>query len=71
MTILERLTAGWVNDNIVFFFLPEQLAERGDKMRLGAVMETVGGRWVGTWKKVITILKDGVVAVGFDNGRSW
>ena len=69
MTILERLNAGWVNDNVGFLFLLEQLGEHGDKTRLGAGMETVGGRWTGTWTKVITRLKYGVVAVEFDNGR--
>ena len=71
MTILERLTAGWVNDNVGFFFLLEKLAERGNKTRLGAGMETVGWRRTGTWTKVITRLKDGVFAVGFNNVRSW
>ena len=70
MTILEQLTDGWVNDNVGFFFLSEQLAECGNKKRLGGGMETVGERRTHMWKKVITILKDRVIAVGFDNGRS-
>ena len=36
---------------------------------MGAGIETVVGRRTGTWTKVITIMKDRVVAVGFDNGR--
>ena len=70
MPILELLTAGWVNDNVGLFFLSENLAERGDMMRLGAGLVTVWGGRTGMWPKVITRLKDWVVAVGFDNGRS-
>ena len=69
MTILKRLTDVWVNEKVGFFFLSENLAERGDKTRLGAGMEMVGGRRKGMWTKVITRMKDWVVAVGFDNGR--
>ena len=70
MPILEQLTAGWVNDNVGLFFLSEQLAERADITQLGAGLVTVGGRRTGTLSKVITKLKDWVVAVGFDDGRS-
>ena len=68
--ILKQLIAGWVNDNVGFSFLLENLDERGNKTRLGAGMEKVGGRWTGILTKVITRLKDGVVAVRFDNDSS-
>ena len=64
MPILERLTDGWVNENVGLFLLLEQLAERGDITRLGAGLETVGGRRTGTWPKVIMQLKYWVVTVG-------
>ena len=69
--IFKRLTVGWVNDNVGFFFLLYQLAECDNKPRFGASMEIVGGRRTGKWTKVITRLKEGVVAVGLNNGRSW
>ena len=70
MLIFESLTAGWINDNVGLFFLLKQFAERGNIMRLGGGLPTVVGIRTGTWPKVITRLKDWVVAVRLDNGRS-
>ena len=70
MPIFERLTAGWVNDDVGLFFLLEQLAKSGDITRLGAGLPAVGGRRTGTWPQVIARLQNWFVAVGFDDGRS-
>ena len=70
MTILDQFTAVCVNGNVGFFFLSEQLADHGNKTRLGLGMETVGGKRTGTWTKVIRRLKNGVVTVRFNNGKS-
>ena len=51
--IFERLTAGWVNDNVGLFFLLEKVAERGNITRLGAGLPTVVGRQTGTRPQVI------------------
>ena len=36
VTIFERLTAGWVDDDVGLFLLLEKVAECDDIMRLGA-----------------------------------
>ena len=36
VTIFERLTSGWVDDDVGLFLLLEKVAECGDIMRLGA-----------------------------------
>ena len=40
----ERLTAGWVDDDIGLFFLLEKVAEGGNITRLGAALPKVVGR---------------------------
>ena len=42
--IFEGLTAGWVDDNVVLFFLLEKVAEGGDMVQLGAALPTGVGR---------------------------
>ena len=71
MPIFERLTAGWVNDDVGLFFLLEQVDKCGDIMRLGTGFPTVGGIRMGTWPQVIVRLQKWIVSVGFDDGRSW
>ena len=51
--IFERLTAGWVDDDVDLFFLLEKVAEGGDITRLGAALPTVVGRRTGTRLQVI------------------
>ena len=69
--IFERLTTGWVNDNIGLFFLLEQFYESGNITLLGSGLPMVGGRRTGMWPKVIGQLKNWVFTLGFDNGRCW
>ena len=71
MSIFERLTAGWVNDDVVLFLFLKQVFERGDITRLGAGLTTVAGRRTGTRPQVIARLQNWVVMVGFDDGRAW
>ena len=71
MLIFERLTAGWVNENVVLFLLLEKVAESGDITRLGDGLPTVVGRRTGTRLQVIARFQNWVVTVGFDYGRSW
>ena len=69
--IFERLTAGWVNDNVGLFFLLDKVAERGNIMRLGDGSPTVGQRRTGMWPQVIVQLQNWVVMVRFYDGRFW
>ena len=69
MPLFERLTVGWVDDNVGLFFLLDKVAERGDITRLGAGLPTVVGRRTGKRPQVIAQLQNWVVMVGFDDGR--
>ena len=51
--IFERLTAGWVDDDVGLFFLLKKVAEGGDITRLGAGLPTVVGKRKGTRPQVI------------------
>ena len=51
--IFERLTAGWVDDEVGLFLLLGKVAERGDITGLGAALPTVVGRRTGTKPHVI------------------
>ena len=53
MPIFERLTAGWVDDDVGLFFFMNKVAEGGDIMRLGAAFPTVVRIWTGTRPQVI------------------
>ena len=59
MPIFERLTSGWVDDDVGLFFSLEKVAERGDIMQLGAGLPTVVGRRTRTRPQVIARLKTG------------
>ena len=52
--IFERLTAGWVDDDVGLFFFINKVAEGGDIMRLGAALPTVVRRWTETRPQVIS-----------------
>ena len=62
--IFERLTAGWVDDDVGLFFLLDKVAERGNITRLGAVLTKVVWRLTGTRPQVIAQLQNWVVMVG-------
>ena len=51
--IFEGLTTGWVDDNVVLFFLLEKVAEGGNITRLGDGLPTVVGKRKGTRPQVI------------------
>ena len=71
MPIFERLTIGWVNEDVGLLFLLYQVVERGNITWLGAGLPTVVGRRTGIWPQVIAGFQNWVVTVGFDDGRSW
>ena len=66
--IFERLTAGWVDDNVGLFLLLEKVAERGDITWLGVALTTVVGKQMGTRPQVVARLENWVVMVGFNDG---
>ena len=47
VSIFERLTAGWVDDDVRLLFLLENVAEGGNITRLGAALPTVVGTRMG------------------------
>ena len=69
--IFERLTAGWIDDDVGLFFLLEKVAERSNIIRLDAALLTVVRIRTGTRPHVIAQLQNWVVMVGFDDGRCW
>ena len=48
MPIFECLAAGWVDDDVGFFFLMDKVAEGGDISRLCAALPVVVRRWMGS-----------------------
>ena len=69
--IFERLTAGWVNDDVGLLFLLEKVSEGGNITRLGAGLSAVVGIRTGTRPQVIARFQNWVLTVRFDDGRSW